>query len=137
MLMKILLNLSFFSSLVPFKEIAYSMRFRPKAKAGLLVEVIAISERTCTLLYFYSPFAFTCHVDGLTSPRWLLSSGKQKIHTIRHLLLLFEGKLYTQFHTSSLGVSWNIVVSVSKYVVMKLVDILEDRWPTLHFGYLL
>ena len=112
------------------------MRFRPKAEAGLLVEVIAMSERTCTLLYFYSPFAFTYHVDGWTSPWWLLSSGKQKIHTRRHLLL-FEGTLYTQFHTSSLGALWNIVVSVSKYVVMKLVDILEDRCFTLHFGYLL
>ena len=97
MLMKNLLNLSFFSSLVPFKERAYSMRFRPVARAGLSVEVVAMSERKCTLLYFHSPFAFTCHVDGLTSPWCLFSSGKRKIHTIRHLLLLFERKLYTQF----------------------------------------
>ena len=65
MLMKTFLDLSFFSSLVPLKEVACSMRFRPSARAGLIVEVVTMSERTCTLLYFYSPFAFTCHVDGL------------------------------------------------------------------------
>ena len=90
-----LLNISF-SSPVPFKGIAHSMRFRPRARAGLIVEVVAMSERTCTLLYFYSPFAFTSDFDDLTSPWWLFSSGKRRIHTIRHLLL-FGRKLYTQF----------------------------------------
>ena len=96
-----------------------------------------MSERTCILVYIYSPFAFTCHVDDLTSPWWLLSSGKQKIHTIKHLLLLFEKKLYTQFHTSSLAALWNIVVSAYKYVVMKLIDIMDYCWLTLYFEYLL
>ena len=137
MLMKTFLDLSFFSSLVPSKEIACSMRFRPRARAGLIVEVVTMSERTCTLLYFYSPFAFTCHVDGFTSIGWFFSSCKRKIHTMRHLSLLFERKLYTQFHSSSLGAFWNIDVSAYKYVVMQLVDILEDRWPKLRFGYVL
>ena len=76
-----------------FFKIWYILRdLGQELERACLWKIVAMSKRTCVLVYLYSPFAFTCHVDDFDFTRDKL---------LRHLLS-FGGRLYTQFYISSL-----------------------------------